>query len=192
MYPIVRVVKEYLSASKMPPLTALEAHTSHHRCWPQDIDHYLEMNNGRILSILDIGRTGLAARVGLITALRQNHWGLTIAGSSLRYRKRIRPFVKFRTLSRCIGWDHRFFYIEQSIWIGDDCAVQALYRSAVTNENGIVPPQDVFAAVGYEGVSPPLPRWAQAWVDADNTRPWPPEFDGVTDTANDGTSGKAA
>ena len=73
MYPIVRVVKEYLSASKMPPLTALEAHTSHHRCWPQDIDQYLEMNNGRILSILDIGRTGLAARVGLITALRQNH-----------------------------------------------------------------------------------------------------------------------
>lgn len=177
MYPIIRVIKELLRARKMERLTALEAHTSYHRCWPQDIDNYLEMNNGRILSILDIGRTGLAQRVGLIKALTQNKWGLTIAGSSLRYRKRIRPFVKFKMVSRCLGWDKRFFYIEQTIWIGEDCAVQALYRSALTDKNGIVPPETVFAAVGYEGVSPPLPAWAQAWVDADNTRPWPPQID---------------
>jgi len=180
MYPIVRVVKELLSARKMPPLSSLGAHVSHHRCWPQDIDQYLEMNNGRILSILDIGRTGLAVRVGLIEALRRHRWGLTIAGSSLRYRKRIRTFVKFRTISRCLGWDHRFFYIEQSIWIGEDCAVQALFRAAVTDRNGIVAPQEVFAATGYDGNSPDLPAWAQAWVDADNTRPWPPEFDGTS------------
>ncbi|SFS19054.1 acyl-CoA thioesterase [Yoonia litorea] len=180
MYPIVRVIKELLRARKMPELGALDAHVSYHRCWPQDVDNYLEMNNGRILSILDIGRTGLAQRVGLIGALTKNRWGLTIAGSSLRYRKRIRPFVKFRTVSRCIGWDKRFFYIEQSIWIGEDCAVQALFRSAMTDKNGIVPPEAVFAAVGYQADSPLLPAWAQAWIDADNTRPWPPEFDGTS------------
>ena len=192
MYPIVRVIKEYLNARKLPPLAALEAHVSYHRCWPHDVDQYLEMNNGRILSILDIGRTGLAVRVGLIAALREHRWGLTMAGNSVRYRKRIRPFVKFRNVSRCVGWDHRFFYLEHSLWIGQDCAVQALFRSAVTDKNGIVPPAQVFAAVGHDGVSPMLPAWVQAWIDADNTRPWPPEFDGMVKATADGTSAKAA
>ena len=181
MYPIVRVAKEFLRAKKLPQIGVVDAHVSYHRCWPQDIDQYLEMNNGRILSILDIGRTGLAVRVGLIKALQDNRWGLTIAGNSLRYRKRIRPFTKFRTVSRCVGWDHRFFYMEQTIWIGEDCAVQALFRSAVTDKNGIVLPDRVFASVGYEAASPTLPAWVQAWVDADNTRPWPPEF-GLSET----------
>ena len=179
MYPIIRVLKEVLRAKRMPPLDALGAHVSYHRCWPHDLDVYLEMNNGRILSILDIGRTGLAQRVGLIGALKDNKWGMTMAGNSVRYRKRIRPFAKFRTVSRAVGWDEKFFYLEHSIWIGKDCAVQALFRAAVTDENGIVSPAAVFAHVGHDGKSPAKPAWVQAWIDADNTRPWPPEFGGT-------------
>lgn len=183
MYPIIRIIKEFLRAKRMPPLDALGAHVSHHRCWPQDLDQYLEMNNGRILTILDIGRTGLAVRVGLIDALRANRWGLTMAGNSVRYRKRIRPFAKFRNVSRCVGWDHRFFYLEHSLWIGGDCAVQALFRAAVTDKNGIVAPDRVFAAVGYDGTSPQMPAWVQNWIEAENTRPWPPTFDGTSTPA---------
>ena len=180
MYPIFRVIKEHLRARRMSPLGPLDTHVSHHRCWPQDIDNFLEMNNGRILSVLDIGRTGLATRVGLINALTRNRWALTMAGCSVRYRRRIRPFVKFRIVSKAVGWDHRFFYIDQSIWIGDECAVQVLYRSAVTDKNGIVAPERVFADVGYDGASPALPDWVKAWADADATRPWPPLDDGTS------------
>lgn len=180
MYPIIRVIKEVLRARRMPPLAVFEAHVSHHRCWPHDLDTYLEMNNGRILSILDIGRTGLAQRVGLIDALRKHRWGMTMAGNSIRYRRRLRPFVKFRNVSRAVGWDDKFLYLEHSLWIGDECAVQALFRSAVTDKNGIVPPAKVLAAMGYENTPPKMPAWVQAWIDADNTRPWPPEFDGTS------------
>lgn len=179
MYPIVRVIKEVVKARRMPDLHPLGHHVSHHRCWPQDIDYYLEMNNGRILTILDLGRTGLAQRVGLLRALRENGWGLTIAGASIRYRKRIRPFVKFRIVSKAVGWSDRFFYIEQTIWIGDECAVQALFRSAVTDKNGIINPARVFAAVGLDQPSPEKPAWVQAWIDADNTRTWPPADNGT-------------
>lgn len=179
MYPIVRLIKEVLRARRMPKLHALGHHVSHHRCWPQDIDYFLEMNNGRILSILDIGRTGLAQRVGLLLALQQNGWGMTMAGASIRYRKRIRPFVKFRVVSKAVGWSDRFFYLEHTLWIGDECAVQALFRSAVTDKNGIVDPALVFAAVGMDQPSPEKPAWVQAWIDADNTRPWPPQDDAV-------------
>lgn len=181
MYPIIRVIKEYVKARSMPSLDPLGTHVSTHRCWPQDIDQYMEMNNGRILSILDLGRTGLAQRVGLLSTLSKNKWGLTMAGASVRYRKRIRPFVKFRIVSKAVGWDERFFYIDQSIWIGDDCAVQALYRSALTDKNGIIKPEVVFATIGYNAPDAPvLPAWVQAWIDADKTRPWPPLDDGTS------------
>ncbi|MCK0120501.1 MAG: acyl-CoA thioesterase [Yoonia sp.] len=175
MYPFVRLIKDMYLARRAPDLPIMGIHVSQHRCWPQDIDAFIEMNNGRILTILDLGRTVLAKRVGLLDALKEKRWGLTMAGVSVRYRKRIRPFVKFKTVSRAVGWDDKFFYLEQSIWIGNECAVQALYRSAVTDKNGIVRPRQLFDHIGYEGDRPPLPAWAQNWIDADQTRPWPPE-----------------
>ena len=176
MYPFIRLAKEMVLARNAPALPTLGTHVSYHRCWPHDIDGFLEMNNGRILTILDLGRTVLAKRVGLLTALRENRWGLTMAGVSVRYRKRIRPFTRFKVVSRAVGWDDKFFYLDQTIWVADDCAVQALYRSAITDHNGIVRPRRLFDHIGYEGDRPVLPGWVQAWIDADATRPWPPEL----------------
>lgn len=175
MYPFVRLIKELVVHRKAPALDILGTHVSHHRCWPHDIDNFLEMNNGRILTILDLGRTGLAQRTGLLRVLRAQKWGLTMAGVSVRYRKRITPFVKFKIVSRAIGWDDRFFYVDQSIWIGDECATQALYRSAVVQKGRIVAPARVFEQIGHHGTSPELPLWVKNWIDADATRPWPPE-----------------
>ena len=175
MYPLIRLAKELVVHRNATPLPPLGVHVSYHRCWPQDIDVFMEMNNGRILTILDLGRTVLGKRVGLMRALKANGWGLTMAGASVRYRKRIRPFVKFKIVSRAVGWDDRFIYIDQSIWIKGECAAQALYRSAVTDENGIVGPQRVFDYLGKDNIRPPLPEWAERWIGADAVRPWPPE-----------------
>jgi acyl-CoA thioesterase FadM len=132
------------------------------------------MNNGRILTIMDLGRTGLGIRTGLVAALQRNGWGLTMAGTSVRYRKRIRPFTRFRMVSKCIGWDDKFIYLDQSIWIGQDCAAQILYRSAATDRNGIVKPERLLAEMGMSDRQPRLPDWVQGWIDADRARPWPP------------------
>jgi acyl-CoA thioesterase FadM len=178
MYPFFRVAKEFLVNMNRPAIGPLDTHVSWHRCWPQDIDQYIEMNNGRILTILDLGRLGLAQRAGLLGALSRNKWGLTMAGTSVRYRKRIRPFVKFRIVSKCVGWDEKFMYLDQSIWIGEECAVQALYRSAVTDAKGIVKPERLLAQMGMTTTAPQLPAWVQQWIDADATRPWPPKDNG--------------
>ena len=176
MYPIIRLAKEFWINRNAEPLPVLGTHVSHHRCWPQDIDLFMEMNNGRILTILDLGRTSLANRVGLLKTLQKSGWGMTMAGSSVRYRKRIRPFVRLKATHRCVGWDDKFFYLEHAIWIKGECAAHALYRAAVTDKNGIVRPGDVFRSMGFEGDRPDLPPWVQNWIDADATRPWPPQF----------------
>ena len=175
MYPFIRMIKEMILASRADPLPLLGVHETHHMIMPWDLDMWMELNNGRTLTIYDLGRIPLAQRAGLVTALRKNRWGLTMAGASVMYRKRVRMFEKVTVKSRALGWDDKFIYLEQSMWRGADCTSHILYRSAVTDRNGIVAPSRVLAAVGQaDTASPALPDWVTGWIEADRHRPWPP------------------
>lgn len=175
MYPFIRMTKELWANRNAAPLPLTGTHVSHHICWPWDLDIWWELNNGRALTLYDLGRIPLAQRIGLIRVLRAQGWGLTMAGVSVRYRRRVRMFDRVEIRSRCVGWDERFIYIVQSMWKGETCASQALYRSAVTDSSGIVAPARVIEALGQEASSPALPGWVANWIAAEATRPWPPE-----------------
>ena len=180
MYPFIRMIKELVLHRNAPPLPLTGIHVSHHICWPWDIDLWMELNNGRTLTLYDLGRIPLAKRVGLVDLLKRNHWGLTMAGASVRYRQRIRPFERITMRSRAIGWDDKFIYLEQTMWKQNaTCANQILYRAAVTCAWGIVTPTEVMKAFGRQDPPPKLPEWVQAWIDADAKRPWPPESPGL-------------
>ena len=175
MYPFIRMAKELFLYRNAPKLPLTGTHVSHHIIWPWDLDMWNELNNGRTLTLYDLGRLPLARRVGLDKVLAANGWGLTVAGSSVRYRRRVQAFARVEMRSRCIGWDARFVYLDQSMWLGADCTSQVLIRNAIVSRAGIVPPAEMAAAMGHEGASPTLPAWVQAWIDAEALRPWPPE-----------------
>lgn len=174
MYPYLRMFKELWKFRNAPPLSVLGTHVSHHRCWPQDIDPWMELNNGRTLTLYDLGRIPLGRRTGLERALRANRWGMAVAGNSTRYRRRVKMFEVIEMHSRCIGWDARFLYMEQSMWKDGECTSHMLIRSAITSAKGIVPPDQALAAMGHPQPSPPLPDWVKGWIDTDAGRPWPP------------------
>ena len=174
MYPVFRLAKEILRWRKAPPLGVLETHVSHHLCWPWDLDPWRELNNGRTLTLYDLGRLPFAQRIGLVRALKERRWGLTVAGVSVRYRRRVRAFDRVEMHTRALGWDCRFLYIEQSMWRAGECTSQMLLRAAVTGRKGIVAPADVAQALGIGMDSPEMPAWVRAWIEADAQRPWPP------------------
>lgn len=178
MYPVIRMIKELIATRNADPLPITGTHVSQHICWPQDIDIWMELNNGRTLTLLDLGRIPLARRIGLIAVLRRKRWALTMAGVSVRYRRRIRTFERFEIRSRAVCWDERFVYIEQSMWKRNgECANHALYRAAVTDGDGIVTPERILEAMGQEAESPEAPEWIANWIAAEATRPWPPMQD---------------
>jgi len=174
MYPYLRMFKELWKYRNAPALPILGAHISHHRCWPQDLDPWRELNNGRTLTLYDLGRIPLGQRTGLHKVLKRNQWGMTVAGASTRYRRRVRLWERVEMVSRCIGWDGRFIYMEQSMWKDGECTSHMLIRSAVTSKEGIVAPAKVLKALGHPSQSPDLPGWVQGWIAADADRPWPP------------------
>lgn len=175
MYPYIRMAKELWKFRNAPRLGILDPHVSTHRIWPQDLDPWRELNNGRTLTLFDLGRIPMSLRMGFRKVARENGWDITVAGNSTRYRKRVTVFTELTQISRVIGWDHRFSYIEQSFWRGDECTSHMLLRSAFISKAGIVPPEKVVRALGHDIPSPPLPEWIADWIAADHKRIWPPE-----------------
>jgi acyl-CoA thioesterase FadM len=176
MYPFVRFGIEMARARRAPRLPIDGVHLSRHTCLPWDIDPWRELNNGRTLTLYDLGRIPLAARIGLLDRVRANGWGLAVAGVSVRYRRRVRAFDRIEMRSRFAGRDARFLYTAQAMYRRGEAVSSILVRSAVTSAEGIVPTDRVVAAMGDPGWGRPLPAWIEAWTEAEARRPWPPEI----------------
>ena len=174
MYPYIRMAKELWKFRKAPPLGLFEPHVSTHRICPWDLDPWRELNNGRTLTLFDLGRIPMSVRMGFETVAKAKGWGITVAGNTTRYRKRLTVFQKVTQISRVVGWDDRFGYIEQSFWRGEECTSHMLLRYAFISKAGMVKPYEVISALGYPTESPAMPDWITAWIVADALRPWPP------------------
>ena len=137
-----------------------------------DIDFYPELNNGRHLTVMDMGRINLAVRTGLLRIVHEKKWGLAVAGASVRYRHRLKAFQSFRLYTRIVAIDERWFYFHQSTVRKGKTHSSALVRAGITSKKGLVPVKEVLDAMGMSYWNPGLPQWVKAWLEAEELRPW--------------------
>lgn len=180
MYPYIRMLSEVIKVRNKPRSGFFDVYENRVRVWPQDIDPWMELNNGRTLTLFDLGRIPFALSCGAARVMSHNGWGLTVAGNSTRYRRRVKLWDLLTIKTRFLGWDERFLYIHQAMWKKDECTSHMLLRSAIVNarrgRSGIVEPAIFAQAMGVTQPSPPLPNWVLAWSKAETERPWPPLF----------------
>lgn len=181
MYPFRRVGLEIMRAGRLPAMDFGAEHRTPVRVMPWDIDIFHELNNGRTLTLLDIARLGYFRRLRVLSVARHEGWAPTVAGCSVRYRRRVRMFQRVIVTTELAGRDRRFFYMHHVIWrpgpgdgLGEPTA-SALMRLVMADADGIVPTDRVMAALGARADwNPPLPDWVAAWAEAEAMRPWPP------------------
>ncbi len=135
-----------------------------------------ELNNGRTLTIYDLGRLPMARRAGFLPVLGNNNWGMAMAGATVRYRRRVTAFQRIEMRSGILGRDARFIYLHQTMWRKGQALSSIIYRVAVTGDNGIVPTQKVAKALGYPDWKPKMPDWVEGWIAAEDSREWPPVY----------------
>ncbi len=182
MYPFFRLFCTIQRARKRSKLANNEPSQIEFYCHPWDLDLFNEMNNGRIATLYDLGRMDLGVRTGLLEALRRYRWSLVVAGSSIRYRKRIHAFDKITMHSRFLGFDDRWMYIEQSMWVKGSPCSSILIRGGITDPNGLVTPDKIKAAFPENHVPEQLPTWVHEWIDSEQHRPWPPNQTELADS----------
>jgi acyl-CoA thioesterase FadM len=86
------------------------------RVYPNDLDLNFHMNNGRFLSLMDIGRMRLSIRSGLHKKAMENNWGFGVVGGiNITYFKSLNIFQSFKLKSKLAGHCDGWFFIEQRI-----------------------------------------------------------------------------
>ena len=179
MYPFIRyastIAHAALQVKKGNTLTFKDTSEITFRCRLTDIDNFLEMNNGRVLTLYDMGRTDFAVRSGLGSQLLKQRWGLVVAGSTIQYRKRIRAFDKVTMKTKIVGFDERWIYIEQSMCVKGKPCSSALLRTGVTEGGKVIETSRILAALDQTDWQLPPSGYVAEWIISDADRPWPPQ-----------------
>ena len=139
------------------------------RVWPNDLDANLHMNNGRYLTLMDLGRFDLLIRGGLLRTVFRKRWMPVAAAATIRFRRSLDPFQRFRLRTRVLGWDAKNVIMEQVFETLDgQIAARALVRGVFRRKDGTVPTSEIAAAAGWSPQSPDLPERVTAWLAAED------------------------
>lgn len=139
------------------------------RVLPNDLDFNLHMNNGRYLTLMDLGRIDLVVRGGLLPHIRANKWFPVLGSCTIRFRRPLDAFQKYKLRTRLAGWDEKWLYMVQSFELPDGrIAALALVRGLFNSPQGTIPPADMLKLAGYTEPSPPLPEAYTSWGTIDD------------------------
>lgn len=149
---------------------------------PTDIDTYRHMNNGRYLSLFDLGRWDLMIRSGLADATRRNGWYPVVASETITFRKSLELWQRFVLETRFLGHDDRSLYLEHRAVVDGEVYARAIIRARMLRRGGgTVGHEELFAAVrrpeGLPDVEPWVHEWATASALPSTRRPAPSEWD---------------
>ncbi|MDG1842633.1 MAG: acyl-CoA thioesterase [Crocinitomicaceae bacterium] len=161
MYPYLRLARVLLSSKFKTKLNfySRDSDSIPMMVLPQDIDPFMELNNGRYVTLLDLGRYGYGSRVNINAFLKRQKWSLTITGTYNEYRYRLRLFQRFVLKTKIIGYDENWFYFFQKIERNGKTHMASVVKYAFTSKNGIVKPKEVVEAMGEPYDPTQLPSW---------------------------------
>ena len=159
------------------PALALPAGTSRlaFRVWPTDLDTSLHLNNGRYLTLMDLGRLDVMVASGLWRAVLRHRWTPVASAIKIRFRREIRLFQRFEIASRIVAWDTTTVVMEQQFIFKDGAkagqiAAQALFKGGLYDraQGRFVPIARLMSEVGVDADSPALTPEIAAFLKADD------------------------
>lgn len=129
------------------------------RVWPTDIDISFHMNNGRYLTIADLGRWDMMIRIGFFKKMRKLGWHPVVGASKIWHRRSLLPFQKFELTTQLLFWDQKWIYLEHRYeGVGKDAGTlyaRVVIKSLFLHGKEKVPVADLITVFGHVGPSPP-------------------------------------
>jgi acyl-CoA thioesterase FadM len=123
------------------------------RVWPHDLDLNFHLNNGRFLSLMDLGRTRLGIKTGLFKKSLEKKWGFgVVGGMSITYLKSLAPFQKFKLTSKLAGYHDGWFFIEQRFESREKLVAAALVKVAFLRSGKKVMPEEIMNEMGVDHI----------------------------------------
>jgi acyl-CoA thioesterase FadM len=137
------------------------------RVLPTDIDLLRHLNNGRYLSLFDLGRWDLLTRSGLAGAMKGHGWYAVVSAETITFRRSLELWQRFELETRLLGHDDRAVYLEHRAVVKGEIYARAIIRARILRRSGgTVPHDELFAAVGRPEGLPDIESWVHEWAAA--------------------------
>jgi acyl-CoA thioesterase FadM len=147
----------FISSLLRSSIGLFERSTLRFRVLPTDLDINLHLTNARYLSFMDLGRTDLLLRLGMLGVVRRERWKPVVGNIDIRFRRQLKPFQRFELTTRLLCWDEKWLYLEQSLESPSGVHAIATVRGLFIGRKGSVPSRIVLDHMGYREESPPCP-----------------------------------
>lgn len=134
---------------------------------PTDLDILRHMNNGRYLSLFDLGRWDLLIRTGMFDAMKARGWYAVVSSETVTFRKSLELWQRFDVESRLIGHDDKAVFLEHRAVVDGDVYARVIVRARMLRRSGgTVSHDELFAAVGRPQGIPDIDEWIHDWASA--------------------------
>lgn len=163
VFPYVRLARVMLAARSRPRVSVLDDSVVSFRVLPGDLDQNRHLNNGRYLTMMDLGRFELLSRAGLVGDLMKRRWYPVVTSATIRYRRSLDAWQKYDLRTRLLGWDDDGFYLEQRFERDGSVLAVGVIKGLFLGPNGKLPSREVAALLAPGVASPPLPEWVTLW-----------------------------
>ncbi|QUN05836.1 thioesterase family protein [Shewanella yunxiaonensis] len=133
------------------------------RAWPTDCDINLHLTNARYPALMDLARTYMLSEMGLLKPFLQRKWLPVVNASEFTFIRDIKPLHKFNIDTRLLGWDDKYFYIEQRFVSQRGLHAIANVRGLFVCKGRKITTAELLQAAAFQGEAPALAADVLAW-----------------------------
>ncbi|TCN87083.1 thioesterase family protein [Shewanella fodinae] len=133
------------------------------RAWPTDCDINMHLTNARYPALMDLARTFMLAEMGLLKPFLQRKWLPIVNASEFTFIRDIKPLRKFHVETRILGWDEKYFYIEQRFVSDRGLHAIANVRGLFVCKGRKIATTELLQAAQYQGDMPELADDVLTW-----------------------------
>lgn len=142
-----RVLRVFLKSFRCPPIEVFGESRLSFRVWPTDLDINLHMNNGRYLTLMDLGRTHFMSQLRLLWKLPLRKWYPVVGSVQIEFMRSLDPFQKFDIVTRLLTWDEKWFYLEQRFESNGRTMARAVLKALFLGSGGRIGPEEIIRLV---------------------------------------------
>lgn len=127
------------------------------------IDLNLHINNAKYLMFLEKARWDHAIQTNTFNPLLKNKLNFIVAGVEVGYIREIRLFKQFNVETTYLGWDEKYFYLEQKCVADGKLCNYSLIKAVFVQKGKVISPENVMAIIPVEQRPQQLPEHMQIW-----------------------------
>ncbi len=128
-----------------------------------DIDFNMHINNSRYMVFMERARWDHPVQTGTWDVMLKEKLNFIVAGIEMGYIREIRLGKKFHVESRYLGWDEKYFYLEQRFIADNKIHAYGMVKAVFLQDGKKALPEDAAKVLGIRQAPHALPEHMELW-----------------------------